>query len=111
MHVTQLRGSTDRRAPAALRIATCVALGVAGCAHGGSEILPPGPDAAAAADAPRGGPDAVQLLPDAGCTISAGQTPAIDGMNDLADYASAQVVTLYAPLAASDGAAITWDAT
>jgi len=111
MGVTQPRGSMDLRASRALRIATCVAMGVAGCAHGNSEGPPPGDDASVTPDASHHDPDAAQLLPDsAGCTISAGVTPAIDGVGDLADYPSAQAVTLYAPLAAGDGAAIAWDA-
>ena len=62
------------------------------------------------ADAPAH-PDSSMLLPDTspGCAISAGVSPAIDGANDLADYPAAQLVTLGAPLASNDGAAIAWD--
>jgi hypothetical protein len=54
--------------------------------------------------------DSVMLLTDAaGCPISTGVSPAIDGTNDLADYPAAQMLTLGAPLGSSDAAAVAWD--
>lgn len=44
------------------------------------------------------------------CGIANGETPAIDGVNDLADYAAGDLLAPGAPLG-SDGAALTWDAT
>ena len=71
----------------------------------------PAPDAAEAPDARADGaaltPDAA--VPDAGCPISAGVTPVLDGLNDVADYPAAQQLTPGAMLGA-DGAAISWDA-
>ena len=71
---------------------------------------------AANADAPHRAPDArtpdarvwQDAPPDAGCAIAAGMTPAIDGVDDLADYPAGQHVTLGATLG-SDGAALAWD--
>src|SRR6185369_4397778 len=51
-------------------------------------------------------PDA---MPDAGCAIAEGVSPAIDGVGDLADYPAAQRLTPGAMLGA-DGVAIAWDA-
>ena len=92
---------------------------LAGCARGGTSArqgpgtsdAPIGPGGDAGADA---APDGSTVLPadgrpDAGCAISAGVTPAIDGVDDLADYPSAQLVPLFAPLGAGDAAAIAWD--
>src|SRR5947208_2774273 len=91
-----------------LRIATSVAMAVAGCAQGKNEPFGGPPDAAGADGyAPHDG-----ALPDvpAGCRISAGVTPVLDGINDLADYPSAQQVPLFASLGSGDGAALAWDA-
>jgi hypothetical protein len=46
--------------------------------------------------------------PDAGCAISAGVSPAIDGVHDLADYPAAQHVAPGAMMGADD-AALAWD--
>jgi hypothetical protein len=46
--------------------------------------------------------------PDAGCPISSGATPSLDGVNDLADYPAAQLITPGA-MVGSDGAALSWD--
>ena len=81
-----------------------MALAVAGCARGGSAART-GTDAGDRDGQPR--PDAA---PDAGCAISTGLTPLIDGVHDLADYPAAQQVALFAPLDTSDGAAVSWDA-
>jgi hypothetical protein len=95
-----------------LRNATVAVAIVAGCARGGGEV----PDAsgdAAAIDAPRhvDAPDA-RVIPDApldaGCGISTGVSPVIDGVHDLADYPAAQHVALGAMLGADD-AAVAWD--
>jgi len=100
-----------------LRFATVVAIGVAGCARGAMTDRP-APDAPAggsAADAALdAGADGAALtpdaaLPDAGCPISTGVTPALDGVNDLADYPAGQQLSPGAMLG-SDGAAISWDA-
>ena len=100
----------------ALRIATTVAVAVAGCARGGGTART-GTDAAAGDGPmrPDASPDGSTVLPadgapDAGCTISSGVTPAIDGVHDLADYPAAQQVGLFATLDPSDGAAVAWDA-
>jgi len=102
------------RLPAALRNATWLLAGVAACAHGG----PTGdqPDAAAvdASHHPDGAIDAAidaaVVAPDVpvGCAISAGMTPVLDGVADLADYPAAQHLALGAMLG-SDDAAIAWD--
>jgi hypothetical protein len=107
MHFMQPRGSTRARVRAMLQIATWLAVGVAGCAQGTREGFSGPPDAAVGGDGhPHDG-----ALPDvpAGCRISTGVTPMIDGVNDLADYPSAQQVPLFAPLGPSDAAAIAWD--
>lgn len=81
-----------------------LAIGVAGCAKGNA---PEGltPDARSAADAS----SADSPLPDAGCAISAGVTPVLDGIDDLADYPEAQRLVPGAMLG-TDGAAFSWDA-
>lgn len=61
------------------------------------------PDAAAKPDA-----SAADAAVDAGCAISQGVTPALDGSDDLAAYPSAQQLTPAAMLG-SDAAAIAWD--
>jgi hypothetical protein len=48
--------------------------------------------------------------PDAGCPISSGATPMLDGTNDLAKYSAAQRLTPGAMLG-SDAAAVAWDGT
>lgn len=50
------------------------------------------------------------VMPDAGCAISNGATPTLDGTNDLLKYPAAQRVTPGAMLGA-DGAAIAWNRT
>ena len=45
-----------------------------------------------------------------GCAIATGVTPAIDGVDDLADYPTADQIAPGAALG-SDGAALTWDQT
>lgn len=109
--LVQPLGSSRPRWQLALRNATALAIGVAGCARGSSPEAPPdapAPDATADAPAPDSAPDAP--LPDApGCAISPGMTPALDGVNDLADYPAGQQVTPGAMLG-SDGAALSWDA-
>lgn len=74
----------------------------------------PAPDAHAEGAAPDARVDGAALVPDAalpdgGCAISAGVTPALDGVNDLADYPAAQQLAPGAMLG-TDGAAIAWDA-
>jgi hypothetical protein len=98
-----------------LRFATLVTTVVTGCARANGELIEePAPDAAgidarpidAAPDA-AAEPDAP--IPDAGCAISAGLSPVIDGVADLDDYPSAQRLTPGAMLGA-DSIAIAWDA-
>src|SRR5690349_18850863 len=110
---SQPTGSPHVACGRTLRNATAVAALVAGCARGAGEV----PDAAgdaAAVDAPRhvDAPDAAIVQhdapPDAGCAISSGISPVIDGVHDLADYPAAQHVSLGAMLG-SDDAAIAWD--
>lgn len=67
------------------------------------------------AAAPDARPDArpadahhADAAPDAGCGISAGVSPTLDGNNDLADYPAAQQLAPGAMMGA-DGAAIAWD--
>jgi hypothetical protein len=50
------------------------------------------------------------LMPDAGCTISNGATPTLDGINDLLKYPASQRVIPGAMLGA-DGAAVAWNRT
>ncbi len=54
--------------------------------------------------------DAPPTMPDAGCPISNGATPSLDGNNDLAKYPASQRLTPGAMLGA-DAAAIAWDRT
>ncbi len=83
-------------------------LALAACAHSATEA-PPGVDAAAGDartvldGAPDGAPDG-----GGGCAISAGVTPVLTGVDDLAAYPAAQQVALGAPLG-TDAAAIAWD--
>jgi len=101
-------------------MATLVAVGVAGCAQANSgRPGDPTPDASVDARAPDAPPavlpdaaiDAVLDAPppDAGCAISAGVTPQLDGVADLDAYPAAQRVTPGAQLG-SDALAIAWDA-
>jgi hypothetical protein len=53
--------------------------------------------------------DGARPGPDAGCAISQGVSPAIDGVDDLLDYPTAQHLTPGAMLG-TDGAALAWDA-
>ncbi|MCE9579254.1 MAG: hypothetical protein K8W52_39385 [Deltaproteobacteria bacterium] len=48
--------------------------------------------------------------PDAGCGIVGGAAPVLTGANDLAAYPAAQLVSVGATLAGTDGVALTWDA-
>lgn len=70
------------------------------------------PDATRQNDA--AAPDAAQITadapPDAGCAISNGTTPMLDGADDLAKYPAAQRLVPGATLAA-DGAALAWNRT
>ncbi len=102
-----------------LRIATLVATAVTACAQatGDRAVDPDARPVDAAPDvAPDGAPDGAPdvaidsaLPPDAGCAISAGVSPAIDGVDDLNAYPAAQHLTPGAMLG-SDRAAIAWDA-
>ncbi len=100
-----------------LRIATLVAVAVAGCARANSGAHDPPPDAAEVdarpIDAPPAvAPDAASDSADASpeCAISANAAPTIDGVGDLDDYPMTQRLAPGAMLGA-DGVAITWDAT
>ena len=102
-----------------MRIATLVACAATGCARANGEQTPDAgdPDArpidGARVIAPDAAPDGAidsALLDAPGCAISAGVSPAIDGVDDLNDYPVAQRVTPAAMLGA-DGVAIAWDAT
>jgi hypothetical protein len=105
----QLTGSSRPWWRLALRNATVLAIGVAGCAKGASPEAP-APDASADAPVPDGSDSPDAPLPDApGCAISPGITPVLDGVDDLADYPEAQRLAPGAMLGA-DGAAISWDA-
>lgn len=97
-----------------MRIATLVAIAVAGCARANTGAEDPAPDAA---EADARAPDAPPaIVPDAatdaaaGCAISMNAAPVIDGADDLDDYAMAQRLAPGAMLGA-DSVAITWDAT
>ncbi|HEY5926196.1 MAG TPA: hypothetical protein VIV11_31140 [Kofleriaceae bacterium] len=92
-----------------------------GCARGADvgaqEDAAASPDARPTADAAQvdvaqvtvdAAPDA--MLPDAGCTISNGATPMLDGTNDIAEYTAAQRVTPGAALG-TDTAAFAWNTT
>jgi len=91
----------------ALRNATVL---LAACARGNMAA----PDAAPPDAAPDAAPDAFvrqpDARPDAGCAISEGMTPVLDGNGDEAKYPSAQHVALGAMMG-SDDAAIAWDRT
>jgi hypothetical protein len=63
-------------------------------------------DAAVEVDAPLVTPDSA---PDAGCAISNGTTPMLDGVDDVAKYPAAQLITPGAMLG-TDQAAIAWNA-
>lgn len=89
---------------AALLLATAALL--AGCAHGHSPAATP--DGSSTDAAPDAAPDSALTSPDAGCAISEGSSPALDGMGDLAKYPGAQHVALGAMMSADD-AAIVWD--
>jgi hypothetical protein len=106
---SQVRGSS---CPGTLRNATLVAAAVAGCAHGGSGDHQVDAGGSGGDDAALSGPDAAPdaqiVSPDAGCAISEGAAPALDGNGDLAKYGSAQHFTLGAMMG-SDDAAIVWD--
>ncbi len=112
VRAAQPTGSPQVAGWRALRNATAVVALVASCARGGAEVADASGDAAAV-DAPRhvDAPDARVVHdapPDAGCAISNGVSPMIDGIHDLADYPTAQHVSLGAMLGADD-AAIAWD--
>lgn len=105
----QVSGSRRALLVAALPIATL------SCARGAAEgpadaqALPDATqDASAKADASTVTLDAPTDAPlDAGCAISAGAAPMLDGVDDLAKYPAAQQVSPGAMLGA-DGAAVTW---
>jgi hypothetical protein len=107
----QLSGSSRPWWRLALRNATVLAIGVAGCAKGASPEAPaPDASADASADHPDAGDTPDAPLPDSpGCAISQGITPVLDGVDDLADYPEAQRLAPGAMLG-SDGAAFSWDA-
>jgi hypothetical protein len=113
--VAQVSGSPRGLVLLALPIATL------GCARGAGasagDDAPPMPDARHTADAAPAdvthvtndaAPDA--LPPDAGCAISSGATPTLDGTNDLAKYAASQRLTPGA-MVGTDGAAVAWNST
>src|SRR5207248_9421130 len=90
-------GSTARYAVRALRHATWLAYLVAGCAKGGSvpeglvDAHPSTPDARVQHDAHEPTDAAPDAPPDAaGCAITSGVTPSLDGNGDLAKYPAAQ---------------------
>lgn len=105
-------------ARATLRIATLVAIAVTGCAQASGHAADLSPDAPAADArpvdaAPATTPDVAidtGLPADAGCAISAGVSPELDGVDDLNAYPAAQHVSPGAMLGA-DGVAIAWDTT
>jgi hypothetical protein len=112
----QPSGSPRAIAGRALRIATLVTTAVTGCARANGELIEePALDAAGIDARPidAAAPDAAVMpdapMPDAGCAISAGLSPVIDGIADLDDYPSAQRLTPGAMLGA-DAIAIAWDA-
>ena len=111
----QLSGSPRALWLLALPIATLGCARGAGVAQGDDD---PQHDAAPASDAAvvdvaqitgDAAPDAPPP-PDAGCAISNGATPMLDGNNDIAKYAAAQRVSPGAALG-TDSAAIAWDRT
>ena len=80
-----------------------------GCARGAADRSDSEPDAAAAADAAIDGTKVTaDAAVDAGCPISAGLTPTLDGTDDLAEYPTPQRLTPGATLG-SDVAAIAWN--
>jgi hypothetical protein len=80
-----------------------------GCARGAADRSEPAPDAAHPVDATKDGSQVtVDAPPDAGCAISAGLTPTLDGSDDLSEYPAAQLLTPAAMLG-SDAAAIAWN--
>ena len=119
--------SPRRRGVAALRKATWSLAIVAGCARGSQNGLnlagdasitadgsaadarqsldarPPGADAPIDASRP------LDATLDAGCSISNGVSPMLNGSGDLAKYPAAQDVALGATLGSGDAAAIAWD--
>ena len=113
LRALQPSGSPRAIAGHALRIATLVTTAVTGCARANGELIEePAPDAAgidavSIDAAPDAAPDAPAA--DAGCAISAGISPVIDGVADLDDYPSAQRLTPGAMLG-TDAIAIAWDA-
>ena len=99
---SQLSGSPRFALVVALPFATL------GCARGAADRSDPEPDAEtldAAADGTKVTADAPA---DAGCAISAGLTPTLDGTDDLAEYPSAQRLSPGAMLG-TDIAAIAWN--
>ena len=108
--VAQLGGSPRALLMLALPIATLA------CASGGNSTASDGavadtthPVDAAPADATHVTADAsADATPDAGCGISNGAVPTLDGNNDIAKYAAAQQLSPGAMIG-SDAAAIAWD--
>ena len=96
-------------------MATGCARAVGAAADGGADgaVTPLPPDArradATTLVAPDAAVDAFRPPADAGCAISTGVSPAIDGVGDLAVYPAAQQLAPGAMLG-GDGAAIAWDA-
>ena len=70
-----------------------------------------GADAISPSDAGRDAPDDARRDAPSTCTTSTGDSPRLDGTDDLAEYPAVQRLTLGAPLNVGDEAAITWNAT
>lgn len=70
-----------------------------------------GTDAFSPPDVGRDAPEDARSDAPSLCTISTGDSPRLDGTDDLAEYPAVQRLTLGAPLNAGDEAAITWNAT
>ena len=109
--VAQPSGSPRALLLLALPIATLGCARGAGANAGDDTEAPDAAADASAADVSHITVDAApDAPPDAGCTISNGATPILDGNNDIAKYAAAQHVSLGAMLG-SDAAAVAWDRT
>lgn len=107
----QLRGTTRHWSLAVLRNATlCVAACARGNAATSDAALQDGAPADAAPRPHDASPDARHPdgAVDAGCAISAGVTPTLDGTHDLASYPAAQQLNPGA-MVGTDAAAVAWD--
>ena len=88
-----------------------------GCARGAAgdraDAALVGPDMAVPVDASVKVPDAPSTPADtaAGCAISAGFTPVLDGVDDLVEYPAAQRIVPGATLSSTDVVAIGWSST